>query len=35
LLADNSWYKLLIPKEELELHDYSDFSRWNKIATPC
>jgi len=33
LLADNSWYKLLIPKEELELHDYSDFSRWNKIAT--
>jgi len=32
LLADNSWYKLLIPKEELELHDYSDFSRWTKIA---
>jgi len=32
LLADNSWYKLLIPQEELELHDYSDFSRWTKIA---
>lgn len=33
LLADNSWYKLLIPKEELELNDYRDFSRWTKIAT--
>ena len=32
LLADNSWYKLLIPKEELELNDFSDFSRWTKIA---
>jgi len=32
LLADNSWYKLLIPREELELHDFSDFSRWTKIA---
>ncbi len=32
LLADNSWYKLFIPKEELELHDYSDFSRWTRIA---
>lgn len=32
LLVDRSWYKLLIPKEELELHNYSDFSRWTKIA---
>lgn len=32
LLADNTWYKLLIPKGELELHDISDFSRWTKIA---
>ena len=33
LLADNSWYKLLIPQEELVLNDFSDFSRWTKIAT--
>lgn len=32
LLKDNSWYKLLIPLEELNLHDLSDFSRWTKIA---
>jgi hypothetical protein len=32
LLADNSWYKLLIPREELEPRDYGDFSRWTKIA---
>lgn len=32
LLADRSWYKLLIPKEELELNNYSDFARWTKIA---
>jgi hypothetical protein len=32
LLADNSWYKLLIPQEELEPRDYGDFSRWTKIA---
>ncbi|MFX4263156.1 DEAD/DEAH box helicase family protein [Pelotomaculum propionicicum] len=32
LLADNSWYKMLISREELELRDYGDFSRWTKIA---
>jgi hypothetical protein len=32
LLKDNSWYKLLIPQEELTLNDYSDYSRWTKIA---
>jgi hypothetical protein len=32
LLVNREWYKLLIPKEELELHDFSDFSRWTRIA---
>lgn len=32
LLADTTWYKLLIPREELELNSMEDFTRWTKIA---
>lgn len=32
LLKNPNWYKLQIPKHELELNDFEDYKRWQKIA---
>ena len=32
LLSDNDWYKLYIPKEDMEIKSMKDFERFNRIA---
>jgi len=32
LLSENSWYKLFIPEQDLNLHNFNDYQRWTRIA---